>query len=36
MEPMHVEWTSYSSPIGALTVVECEAGPLVVEFPTAP
>ena len=30
---MHVEWTSYSSPIGALTVVECEAGPLVVEFP---
>ena len=31
--PMHVEWTSYSSPIGALTVVECEAGPLVVEFP---
>jgi O-6-methylguanine DNA methyltransferase len=30
---MHVEWTSYSSPVGALTVVECEAGPLVVEFP---
>jgi O-6-methylguanine DNA methyltransferase len=30
---MRVEWTSYSSPIGALTVVECEAGPLVVEFP---
>ena len=31
---MRVEWTSYNSPIGALTVVECEAGPLVVEFPT--
>ena len=30
---MRVEWTSYSSPVGALTVVECEAGPLVVEFP---
>jgi len=30
---MRVEWTSYSSPIGALTVVECEAGPLVIEFP---
>jgi O-6-methylguanine DNA methyltransferase len=30
---MHVEWTAYSSPLGALTVVECEAGPLVVEFP---
>ena len=30
---MHVEWTTYASPIGALTVVECEAGPLVVEFP---
>ena len=30
---MHVEWTSYSSPIGALTIVECEAGPLVVEYP---
>ena len=30
---MHVEWTSYSSPIGVLTVVECEAGPLVVEYP---
>jgi len=30
---MHVEWTTYSSPIGALTLVECEAGPLVVEFP---
>ena len=24
---MQVEWTSYNSPIGALTVVECEAGP---------
>jgi methylated-DNA-[protein]-cysteine S-methyltransferase len=31
---MRVEWTSYNSPIGALTVVECDAGPLVVEFPT--
>jgi O-6-methylguanine DNA methyltransferase len=31
---MRVEWTSYNSPLGALTVVECEAGPLVVEFPT--
>jgi O-6-methylguanine DNA methyltransferase len=30
---MHVEWTTYASPVGALTVVECEAGPLVVEFP---
>lgn len=30
---MQVEWTTYSSPIGALTVVECETGPLVVEFP---
>src|SRR5690349_23148631 len=30
---MHVEWTTYGSPVGALTVVECEAGPLVVEFP---
>ena len=30
---MDVEWTTYSSPLGALTVVECEAGPLVVEFP---
>jgi methylated-DNA-[protein]-cysteine S-methyltransferase len=30
---MRVEWTSYSSPIGVLTVVECEAGPLVIEYP---
>ena len=30
---MQVEWTSYSSPLGVLTVVECEAGPLVVEYP---
>src|SRR5215203_992310 len=30
---MRVEWTSYSSPIGALTVVECESGPLVIEYP---
>src|SRR5215208_1118340 len=32
-EHMRVEWTSYNSPIGVLTVVECEAGPLVVEYP---
>jgi O-6-methylguanine DNA methyltransferase len=31
---MRVEWTSYSSPIGVLTVVECEAGPLVIEYPS--
>jgi len=31
---MRVEWTSYNSPIGGLTIVECEAGPLVVEFPS--
>jgi methylated-DNA-[protein]-cysteine S-methyltransferase len=31
---MHVEWTSYSSPIGALTIVEAQAGPLVIEFPS--
>jgi O-6-methylguanine DNA methyltransferase len=31
---MRVEWTSYSSPIGPLTVVECEAGPLVIEYPS--
>ena len=30
---MQVEWSSYNSPIGTLTVVECEAGPLAVEFP---
>jgi O-6-methylguanine DNA methyltransferase len=30
---MWVEWTSYSSPIGSLTLIECEAGPLAVEFP---
>ncbi len=30
---MRVEWTSYSSPIGALTIVECDAGPLVIEYP---
>jgi O-6-methylguanine DNA methyltransferase len=28
-----VEWTSYDSPLGALTVVECESGPLVIEYP---
>ena len=31
---MRVEWSSYSSPIGGLTIVECEAGPLVIEYPT--
>lgn len=30
---MRVEWDSYQSPIGPLTIVECDAGPLVVEFP---
>lgn len=30
---MRVEWTTYNSPVGALTLVECEAGPLVIEFP---
>lgn len=30
---MRVEWTSYPSPIGPLTLVECESGPLAVEFP---
>ena len=30
---MRVEWTSYDSPVGLLTLVECEAGPLVIEYP---
>jgi O-6-methylguanine DNA methyltransferase len=30
---MRVEWTSYDSPVGILTLVECEAGPLVIEYP---
>ena len=30
---MRVQWTSYASPIGPLVVVECDAGPLAVEFP---
>jgi methylated-DNA-[protein]-cysteine S-methyltransferase len=30
---MRVEWTAYASPIGNLTVIECEEGPLAVEFP---
>jgi methylated-DNA-[protein]-cysteine S-methyltransferase len=30
---VRVEWTSYASPIGALTVIECAEGPLAVEFP---
>lgn len=34
LEPaLRVEWTSYASPIGALTVIECAEGPLAVEFP---
>jgi hypothetical protein len=31
---MRVEWNSYISPVGTLTVVEGPDGPLVVEFPT--
>ena len=31
--PIRVEWTSYDSPVGLLTLVECEAGPLVIEYP---
>ncbi|HEX5387073.1 MAG TPA: methylated-DNA--[protein]-cysteine S-methyltransferase [Gemmatimonadales bacterium] len=30
---MRVEWTTYPSPVGALTVIECDEGPLAVEFP---
>lgn len=30
---MDLQWTSYASPIGPLTLVECVEGPLVVEFP---
>lgn len=30
---VRVEWTTYASPIGALTVIECAEGPLAVEFP---
>jgi O-6-methylguanine DNA methyltransferase len=33
-DTMRVEWTSYGSPVGVLTVVECEAGPLVIEYPS--
>ena len=29
---MDVQWTAYNSPVGVLTLVECAAGPLVVEF----
>ena len=32
-QEMRVEWTSYSSPVGPLTVVEAPAGPLIVEYP---
>lgn len=31
---MRVEWNSYLSPVGTLTLVEGADGPLVVEFPT--
>ena len=31
---MQVEWNTYASPIGPLAVVECDAGPLTVEFGT--
>lgn len=30
---MRVEWGTYQSPIGQLTLVECDEGPLIVEFP---
>jgi O-6-methylguanine DNA methyltransferase len=30
---MRVEWTSYTSPIGTLTAIACDEGPLAVEFP---
>ncbi|HEU4698942.1 MAG TPA: methylated-DNA--[protein]-cysteine S-methyltransferase [Gemmatimonadales bacterium] len=30
---MNIHWTSYPCPVGPLTLVECEAGALVVEFP---
>ncbi len=30
---MELQWTTYSSPIGPLTLVECPEGPLIVEFP---
>lgn len=29
---LRVQWTSYRSPVGPLTVVECPDGPLVIEF----
>ena len=32
-QEMRVEWTSYTSPVGPLTVVESAAGPLVVDYP---
>ena len=32
-QEMRVEWTSYASPVGPLTVVESAAGPLVVDYP---
>jgi O-6-methylguanine DNA methyltransferase len=30
---MELQWTNYASPIGSLMLVECPAGPLIVEFP---
>jgi O-6-methylguanine DNA methyltransferase len=30
---LRVEWTSYASPVGPLTIVEGAAGPLVVDYP---
>ena len=29
---MRIEWTSYQSPVGVLTVLEAREGPLIVEF----
>jgi O-6-methylguanine DNA methyltransferase len=29
---MRIEWTSYQSPVGVLTILEAREGPLVVEF----
>ena len=29
---MRIEWTSYQSPVGVLTILEAKEGPLIVEF----
>ena len=29
---MRIEWTSYQSPVGVLTILEAREGPLIVEF----